>query len=193
MSNLPEMTSSPRERLILPFMAPFYHHFAQPFGWLVFRVVIGGLLMVEGWPKIVAPLAQSGFVESLGFYPGWFFSPLLAVMQFVGGFLIMIGLLTRPVALANALMLAITVWFHVTRPYGDALLTPEGVEFLRANLDYLTSAGQTRLLGDAGAGFLHQVQAKAEFNSTFWAAGAAIIAAFGGGRISLDRWLGREF
>lgn len=193
MSNLSEMTSSPRERLILPFMAPFYHYFAQPVGWLVFRGVIGGLLMVEGWPKIIAPLAQTGFVESIGLHPGWFFSPLLAVTQFIGGFLIMIGLLTRPVALANALMLAVTIWFHVTRPYGDAFLTAEGIEYLQSNLQYLTDQGQARLLADGGARFLHQVQAKAEFNSIFWTAGAAIIAAFGGGRLSVDRWIGREF
>lgn len=174
-------------------MAPIYHQFAQPVGWLAFRVIIGGLLVVEGWPKVIAPFAQTGFVEGLGLYPGWFFSPMLAVMQFVGGFLIAIGLLTRPVALANALMLAVTIWFHVTRPYGDALLTSEGIEFLKSNLQYLTDQGQARLLSDGGAGFLHQVQAKAEFNSTFWTAGAAIIAAFGGGKLSLDRRVGREF
>lgn len=193
MNDLPEMTASPKERLILPCLAPFYHHFAQPVGWLILRFIIGGLLMVEGWPKILAPFAQVGFVEGIGLYPGWFFSPALAVMQFVGGFLIVIGLLTRPVAFANAVMLAVTIWFHITRPYGDAFLTPEGVAFLQSNLQYLTEQGQARLLGDAGAGFLHQVQAKAEFNSTLWTTGALVIAAFGGGRLSIDRLIGREF
>jgi len=193
MSDLPEMTSSPRERLILPFLAPFYHGFAQPVGWLAFRIIIGGLLMVEGWPKILAPFAQTGFVESIGLAPGWFFSPLLAVLQFVGGFLIVIGFLTRPIALANAVMLVVTIWFHVTRPYGDAFLTPEGIAFLKSNLQYLTDQGQARLLADGGARFLHQVQAKAEFNSIFWSAGAFLIAAFGGGKFSVDRRIGREF
>ena len=189
-----EFTSSPRERLILPFMAPFYHGFAQPVGWAVFRLIIGGLLMVEGWPKIIAPMAQVGFVENvLGWPAGWFFSPLLAIMQFVGGFLIAVGFLTRPIALANAVMLVITLWFHVAHPYGNAFLTAEGMAFLQENLNYLTIEGQRNLLGDGGATFLHQVQSKADFNSTFWAAGAAIIAAFGGGRISVDRWLGKEF
>lgn len=189
-----EFTSSPRERLVLPFMAPFYHGLAQPVGWALFRVIIGGLLMVEGWPKILAPMAQVGFVENvLGWPAGWFFSPLLAVMQFIGGFLIAIGLFTRPVALANALMLAVTLWFHVENPYGDAFLTAEGIAFLAENPQYLTGDGQRRLLADGGAGFLHQVQSKAEFNSAFWAAGAAIIAAFGGGRISVDRLLRKEF
>lgn len=194
MTDMPEMTSSPRDRLILPAMAPFYHGFAQPFGWALFRVIIGGLLMVEGWPKIIDAMGQVGFVENvLGLPAGWFFSPLLAVLQFVGGGMIAVGLLTRPVALANAIMLAVTIWFHVTHPYGDAFLTAEGVTFLTANAHFLTADGQAQLLGDGGTAFLHQVQDKAEFNSTFWFAGAAIIAAFGGGAISLDRLLGREF
>lgn len=189
-----EMTSSPRERLILPFMAPVYHLFAQPVGWLLFRLIIGGLLMVEGWPKIQAPMAQVGFVENvLGLPGGWFFSPLLAVLQFVGGAMIILGLLTRPISLINAVMLAVTIWFHVAHPYGDAFLTPEGIAFLKENLQYLTADGQRRLLTDGGAAFLHQVQSKAEFNSIFWFAGAAIIAAFGGGRLSLDRLIGKEF
>lgn len=189
-----EMTSSPRERLILPFMAPFYHGVAQPVGWLLFRVVIGGLLMVEGWPKITAPFAQVGFVENvLGWPAGWFFSPLLALMQFVGGAMIVLGLLTRPMALANAVMLAITIWFHVAHPYGDALLTADGVAFLKEHAEYLTANGEARLLADGGRAFLHQVQDKAVFNSTFWTAGAALIAAFGGGRWSVDRIIGREF
>lgn len=187
------MTSSPEERLIIPALAPFYHCFAQPFGWAIFRLIIGALLIVEGWPKIMAPMAQSGFVESLGFYPGWIFSPLLSVMQVGGGLLIALGLLTRPVALINAVMLTITLWFHMTHPYGDAFLTAEGIAFLKNNPQYLTAEGQSSLLADGGHAFLHQVQMKAQFNSTFWFAGAAIIAAFGGGRISLDRLLRKEF
>ena len=98
MTELSEMTSSPRERLILPFLGPFYHGFAQPVGWAVFRVIIGGLLMVEGWPKIIAPMAQVDFVENvLGLPAGWFFSPLLAVIQFFGGFLkLLVGLVQFP-------------------------------------------------------------------------------------------------
>lgn len=188
-----EMTSSPRERLILPFLAPFYHYFAQPVGWLAFRIIIGGYLVTEGWPKIIAPFGQVGFVEAMGFTPGWLFSPLLAVLQFFGGICIVLGLFTRPAALANAVMLLITLYYHVSRPFGDAFLTPEGVSFLTGNLQYLTAAGQRRLLPDGGAAFLHLVQGKAEFASIFWAAGAAIIAAYGGGKYAADRLLGREF
>lgn len=188
-----EMTSSPRERLILPFMAPIYHSFAQPWGWVALRVLVGGYLMVEGWPKILAPMSSIPFAEMMGFYPGWLFSPLLSVTQFFGGLLIVLGLLTRPAALANAFVLVMTLIYHYTHPYGHAFLTPEGLEFLKQNAQYLTEAGQKRLLKDGGAVFLELVQGKAELASIFWAAGAAIIAAFGGGRISVDRRIGKEF
>ncbi len=188
-----EMTSSPRERLILPFMAPFYHGFAQPYGWLVLRLVVGGYLMIEGWPKILAPMSSINFAEMMGFYPGWLFSPLLSVAQFFGGLLILLGLLTRPAALANTFVLLVTLVYHVTHPYGHAFLTPEGLEFLKQNTQYLTDAGQRRLLTDGGAVFLGLVQGKAELASIFWAVSAAIIAAFGGGKLSLDRLIGKEF
>jgi putative oxidoreductase len=188
-----DVFQTPRERLVLPFLEKVYSAFAQPVGWLGFRLAIGGMLVLEGWPKITAPLAQVGFVESLGFHPGWLFSPLLAALQFFGGLLIALGLLTRPAALANAVMLLITLWFHVTHPYGDAMLTPEGMAYLKDHAELLTANGQGQLLADGGATFLKQVQEKAQLASLFWAAGAALIAAFGGGYFSVDRLLRREF
>ncbi len=185
-----------RDRLFLPFLAPFYNHFAQPVGWLAFRLVIGGMLAVEGWSKIQNPMGLAGFVESLGLGPGWFFSPMIAIVNFAGGLLIVFGLFTRPAALANMVMLLVTYWFHVTHPYGDAFLTQAGIDYLTANTDFLTSSGQRYLLSDGGAGFLNGatgVQLKANMNSLFWAAGAAIIAALGGGALSIDRKMSKEF
>lgn len=192
---MPEFFDTPRERLYLPFLSKFYASFAQPVGWLAFRIIIGGLFMLEGWHKIQHPLAQSGFVEMIGFAPGWIFSPLLAFVNFFGGLLIVLGFLTRPAALASAIVLLVTYWFHVTHPYGDAFLTQEGIAYLNENKNLLTPAGQMRLLADGGAGFLAGptgVQLKAEWNSLFWSAGAALIAAFGGGAYSIDRMLMRK-
>ncbi|MEP3438129.1 MAG: DoxX family protein [Hoeflea sp.] len=177
-----------KDELYLPFLGKFYEGVAQPMAWSLFRLAVGGALVLEGWPKIVAPFAQSGFVEGLGFAPGWFWSPALAAMQFFGGMLIAVGLFTRPVALANGIMLAITLWFHYSHPYGDAFLTQAGVDALKAGGDLFTPEGLARL-GDGGTRFLHQVQSKAELNSLFWAGGAFLFAAFGGGYLSLDRLL----
>lgn len=187
---------TPRDRLYLPFLSRFYSEFAQPYGWLAFRLVIGGWLLLEGWHKIQNPMGLARFVEGIGFWPGWFFSPLVAVTNLLGGLLIVLGLFTRPAAFANAVMLLVTYWFHVTHPYGDAFLTQAGIEYLKAHPDLLTAAGQMRLLPDGGARFLASgtgVQLKAELASLFWSAGALLIAAYGGGRLSIDRRMRREF
>lgn len=186
MSSPASAASSTPLRLFVRPMSAFYIYFAQPVSWLILRVTIGGLLAIEGWPKIQAPLAMSGFVESIGFYPGWFWSPLLAVMQFFGGIAIAIGLFTRPIAFANAVMLAITYWFHFTHVYGDAFLTQAGIEALKSGQGLFTPAGLRRLV-DGGAAFLKQVQHKAEFLSAIWTVGMLLFAGYGGGPLSVDR------
>jgi putative oxidoreductase len=186
----PQSSSTP---LFVRPMRAFYVWFAQPVSWLLLRVTVGGLLALEGWPKIQAPFAMSGFVESIGFWPGWFWSPLLAVMQFVGGIAIAIGLFTRPIAFANAVMLAITYWFHATHLYGDAFLTQAGVEALKSGQGLFTPAGLRRL-ADAGAAFLKQVQGKAELLSAIWTMAMLLFAGYGGGPLSVDRHiLKKEF
>ncbi|AEF55316.1 DoxX family protein [Marinomonas posidonica] len=191
MSNV-SIFQSNEERLFLPIMSTLYNQFAQPYGWLIFRIIFGGMLVIEGWPKILDPFAQVGFVEHLGFYPGWLWSPLLAVMQFFGGMFIVAGLLTRPVAIANAVMLAITLWFHFAHPFGHAFLTPAGIEALQAGSDFFTPEGISRL-SDGGVKFLHLVQLKAYLASLFWTVGTLLIAAFGGGYFSIDRLMKKQF
>lgn len=183
----------PPARLVFPSLTGFYENVAQPLSWLILRLFVGGALALEGWPKIIAPFAQTGFVESIGFYPGWFWSPLLAVMQFGGGIAIAVGLFTRPIALANAVMLAITWWFHYTHPYGDAFLTQAGIEALTiGGQEFFTPEGLQRLANGGGA-FLAQVQHKAEFLSAIWTAGVLLFAGYGGGPLSVDRMLSKEF
>lgn len=190
----PGSSATSRERLWLPFMGPFYDRFAQPVGWAVFRAVIGLALVVESLPKIASPMGQIGFLEAIGFHPGWFWSPVLAGAQFVGGAMIALGLLTRPFALMNAVTLLVSVWYHVNFPYGDAFLTEAGVQVLKAGGDLLVTPQGAKRLADGGAAFLHLVQLKAELASLFWAGGCALFAAFGGGPFSVDRcFLKKEF
>lgn len=180
--------------LILPFMGPFYDRVAQPLALIGLRVLVGGMLVMEGWPKIKAPFAMAGFTESLGLHPGWLWSAVLAILQFAGGLMILFGLLTRPVALANAVMLAVTFWFHATHPYGGAILSPDGIAALADNAALFTADGLRNLAGDGGATFLHQVQFKAEGFSALWTVAALVLAAFGAGPLSVDRnILKREF
>ena len=185
---------NPKSLMILPFMGKFYDAFAEPLAWVGFRALIGLALVYESIAKIEAPFAQAGFVESIGFYPGWFWSPFLAYLQFVGGIAIAIGFLTRPFALANAVMLAITLWFHVAHPYGDAFLTSAGMDFLKSAPQNVFTPAALSLFKGGGAPFLEQVQEKAELLSLMWTGGALFLAAFGGGPWSVDRLLiKREF
>lgn len=100
-----------RENLILPKLASVYDALS-PLSVLYMRVIAGIALMAHGWPKIQNPMGAAGMVESLGFAPGWLFSPLLAGTEFIGGLLLAIGLLTRPVAVATSFVLLVTVYFH---------------------------------------------------------------------------------
>ncbi len=181
-------TDTNPDRLVIPALGPFYETIAQPLAFVALRVAVGMMLAIEGWPKIMAPLAQVGFVESIGFHPGWLWSPVLAALQFFGGILIAVGLFTRSAALANGVMLAITWWYHVAHPYGDVFLTAAGIDALKSGVDLFTPTA-TAPLADGGAAFLAQVQEKAELASLFWTGATLLFAAFGGGWLSVDRRL----
>ena len=99
------------QRLIIPPLGRLYaslHESAET----LLRVVAGMALVTHGAPKIMNPFGATGMVESLGFYPGVLWSPLLAATEFFGGILIAIGLFTRPASVAAAFVLLVTVWFH---------------------------------------------------------------------------------
>ena len=105
------MPDNSSRRLIIPPLGRVYaslHDSAET----ILRVVAGLALVVHGAGKITNPFGAAGMVESLGFYPGAFWSLLLALTEFVGGFLIAIGFLTRPASFAALFVLLVTVYFH---------------------------------------------------------------------------------
>ncbi len=100
-----------RDDLILPGLSSVYAALS-PLSVLYMRVIAGVALMAHGLPKIQNPLGAVSMVESIGFAPGWLFSPLLAGGEFIGGLLLAIGLLTRPAAAIASFILLVTVYFH---------------------------------------------------------------------------------
>lgn len=103
--------ASARPRAIFPRLQKIY----VPFDTLaetLLRVTAGLLLVTHGYGKIINPFGAVGMVEGLGFYPGVFWSPLLAATEFFGGILVAIGLFTRPAAFAAMIVLLVTVYFH---------------------------------------------------------------------------------
>lgn len=112
--NASHITESPAlttPRLIIPALGGIYANLST-FAETLLRVIAGGFLAIHGWPKIQNPFGATGMVESLGFFPGAFWSPLLSGTEFIGGILIAIGLLTRPASFAGMIVLLVTVYFH---------------------------------------------------------------------------------
>ena len=98
-------------RLIIPALAPLYAKLT-PVMETVMRVLAGGIMVTHGWPKVQAPMGTADMVAKIGFAPTWFWAPGLAVVEFFGGILLLLGLLTRPVAVAMTVVLLVTVYFH---------------------------------------------------------------------------------
>jgi putative oxidoreductase len=144
--------SAEEPRLIVPALGPLYRALGGC-GDLLLRIVCGALLLPPGWHKLTGPLFDRDvqLFHQLGFEPAvplmWF----ITALELVGGVLLIVGLLTRPIALMVAvemLVIAIAVDIPSGRGYSFTLL---------------------------------------------WAAVAVAIALRGGGRRSVDRWIGREF
>lgn len=104
-------TENSGRRLFIPALRGLYSSLHDSVE-TILRVVAGVALVTHGLGKITDPFGATGMVESLGFYPGAFWSLLLSCTEFFGGILIALGLFTRPAAFAAMVVLLVTVWFH---------------------------------------------------------------------------------
>lgn len=99
------------QRLHIPALGGLYaalHTLAET----LVRVAAGGMLIVHGWPKIQAPTGMSGMLAAQGLPAPGLLSVLVALTEFAGGILLVIGLLTRPAAAAATILLLVVAWFH---------------------------------------------------------------------------------
>lgn len=146
-------TATGESRLILPFLRPVWTAL-NPIAETLLRVLAGGILINHGWPKIQNPTGMAGWLDSMGFAPGWFWSTGVAATEFFGGILLVLGLLTRPAAFAALIVLLVVARVHWV---------------------------------DMGEGF-----SGAEF-PLLWAAVMVFFVARGGGPLSVDRAIGKQF
>lgn len=80
----------------------------QPLGLLALRVVLGAILIGYGYGKVFGGLHKmAGVAVSLGL-PGWM-GYLSAFTEFVGGILLVVGLLTRLTSIAVLINMAFAV------------------------------------------------------------------------------------
>lgn len=149
-----------KTRPIIPFLAPVYAALAEP-AYALTRFVAGAFLVPHGMWKLFGITGGSkeemvAFFSRIGLEPAAILVDLVGAVEFFGGILIALGLLTRPAAVAATITTA-TAALYVHLPLGF-YVEPGGVEF-----------------------------------SALWAIVLLMIAVRGGGRISLDATIGREF
>lgn len=109
----------------MSFLQSYPRLFTQP--WMtqivptLLRVLVGVMMIYHGTPKVFEGIA--GMVEGLasrGWPLPWLLSVMTANLEFAGGILLAVGFLTRPIAIAIAvLFFIITFVFHGADPFGD--------------------------------------------------------------------------
>lgn len=77
----------------------------------ILRVALGLIFIVHGWPKIKDLKKTRKDFTSMGFRPGFLWGTLAALLETIGGLVLILGMFVRPVAGLFALeMLVTTVW-----------------------------------------------------------------------------------
>lgn len=86
----------------------------------IMRVSVGLLLIPHGAQKLFGWFGGYGlsgtgmfFGDTLGMQPGYVFALLVGVVEFFGGLALTLGVLTRPVAAAVAVLLAVALTVHI--------------------------------------------------------------------------------
>lgn len=83
---------------------------AESWAPLILRVGLGLALISHGYPKLFKTFGQfSGYVASLKWPAPKLFALLAGLTEFAGGILLVLGLLTKPVALIVAVYFLLTI------------------------------------------------------------------------------------
>jgi len=103
-------------RFYIPGLAPIYEKLT-PFALTILRVGIGLILIPHGAQKFFGWFGGMGYEKfvalfnTLGYRPGVLWLTLVALTEFVGGILLVLGLFTRAAALALVIFMIVAVHF----------------------------------------------------------------------------------
>lgn len=105
---------NPSSKLIVPFMGGFYGA-ASGWGYPIMRFFVGLFLVPHGAQKLFGWFGGSAqgtaaFFTKVGLEPALSLVYLVGAIEFFGGILIAIGLLTRPAAAVACIMLLVAVF-----------------------------------------------------------------------------------
>ena len=99
----------------------FFFQFSDIF-LLVIRVIVGATLIYYGWPKIKNLKSNGKDFDKMGFSPGIFWGTIIALVEFLGGILIILGLFVLIIAILLAVeMISGAIWkiTKTNKPFTD--------------------------------------------------------------------------
>jgi putative oxidoreductase len=104
----------------------------QPYGPAVLRLAIGAVFVAHGAQKLFGVwggpglAGTAGFFTQMGLTPAYPLAILVAVVEFAGGLMLILGALTLLAALALAIDMAVAIWkVHVAHGF----FLPAGYEY----------------------------------------------------------------
>lgn len=80
-------------------------------GITVLRIIFGIIFVKHGWPKIKSLKDTAKNFGEMGFKPGVFWGTIVALLEFVGGWFLIFGLLTQLVSLLLVLQFLVILLF----------------------------------------------------------------------------------
>jgi putative oxidoreductase len=119
-------------RLFFPALGGLYSGLSD-LAQVLLRVALGGILIPHGMQKLFGTFAGLGIsgnaalFDKLGYAPGMFWGTLVGCTEFIAGILLVLGLFTRPAALAVVIFMINAVYF--TSKAGGFFWTTRGSEF----------------------------------------------------------------
>jgi putative oxidoreductase len=114
-----------------------------PFAPTILRVVAGFIFLVYGWNKVQNPAGFEQMLTGLGFPIPLILSWFVTFLEVVGGALLIVGLLVRPVALLFAIEMIVSS-LTVKLELGIA---PEGATGIELDLALLAASVALLILG----------------------------------------------
>lgn len=112
-------------------------------GILAVRLALGIIMLYHGWPKLKNLKNTSISFGAMGFKPGIFWAPIVAIVEFFGGLALIFGIFVQAVAaLLTIQFLTIIIWKTLKRQ-----------SFAEKEIDLLILAVSFLLLTQGG-GFL---------------------------------------
>ncbi len=100
-------------RLVVPGLAALYQRFS-PLSYPLMRLIAGAILIPHGYGKLFgsfAPLVANNILAKLGFPVPIAWAYWLGILELLGGAMLAIGLLTRPVALLLVIEFIVITFF----------------------------------------------------------------------------------